>query len=324
MKLPEEKPFSHQLLSVNGPESIIIRGVVTMGNQESTGFISSKAGELFYEIKGVSGKTPLIAVHGGPGFTSYYLEPLFDVASSFQVVCYDQAGCGRARRSGGRTIFSMDGFIDELEELRIALGFERIHVLGHSYGGAIAIEYALAHPERVSSLICACASLDIPRWLEDAERLLSRLPLMSKMIIREGLRTGNYSSPQFLDALTLYYERHIYGFKDKPLSIIRAEAEADAITYQRVWGPNELVVNGLARSYSLSHRLSELACPVLYLCGRHDEATPEAHAYFASRTPSARLEVFEHSAHHPQITERDAFLALVREFILSCEAAVVK
>jgi len=288
-----------------------------MENQDTTGFISSRAGELFYEIKGVRGKAPLVVVHGGPGFTSYYLEPLFDAALDFPVVCYDQAGCGRARRSGGRKIFSMDGFIDELEQLRVALGVEAMHLLGHSYGGAIAVEYALAHPGRVRTLICTSASLDIQRWRDDAERLISQLPLLSKMIIREGLRTNMYGSPQFREALDLYYERHIYGFREKPQIILRAEGEADIITYQTVWGPHELVIDGLARAYSIADRLSELLCPVLYLCGRYDEATPEAHAYFASLTPQAHIEVFEQSAHFPHITERQAFLAAVRGFILS-------
>ncbi len=281
-----------------------------------TGFVASPAGELFYEVSGVTQGIPLVVAHGGPGFTSHYLEPLFDLGDVGPVVLYDQAGCGRARRSGGRITCSIEGFVAELEALRNALGVPQMHLLGHSFGGVIVGEYALANPAHVRSVVFACASLDIPRWVADADRLISQMPLMQRMILREGIRTGAANAPEFQAALKHYYRKHVYGFDEKPECIRRSEAEADAQTYNAVWGPHELAVTGIVRQYSLSPRLHGLQCPTLFVCGRFDEATPEAHEFFASCIPGSRCHIFEHSAHHPQICEREEFASVIRNFLV--------
>ena len=281
----------------------------------TSGFVSSQAGELFYEVQGVAGATPFVTVHGGPGFTSYYLEPLFELGDLLPVVRYDQAGCGRARRGGGRRSFSIEGFVEELEALRKALGVSEMHLFGHSFGGAVVGEYALAYPQYVKSVIFACASLDIPRWIHDADRLLSQMPLMQRMILREGLRTGASSAPEFQQALASYYRKHVYGCTEKPECLVRAEIESDPQTYNSVWGAHELAVTGTARGYSIVPRLKDLGCPTLFMCGRFDEATPEAHEFFASSVAGSHCHIFERSAHHPQLTERAECIEVIRSFL---------
>jgi proline iminopeptidase len=285
-----------------------------------SGYIQTAAGEIFFERHGSGTKTPLVCVHGGPGFTSYYLEPLSALSGQLPIVLYDQAGCGRSRRGGARKLFSIEGFVDELETLRQNLGVDQMHLFGHSFGGLIIGEYALRYPERVRGLIFACVSIDIPRWIEDGQRLLGQLNLMQKMVLREGARTGATSSPAYLAALQAYYKKHIYGCEEIPKSIRQAEAESDAQTYHTVWGADELVVNGLVREYSLSPRLPELSAPTLFMCGRFDEATPEAHEYFSSLVPGSKLHVFECSAHHPIATETEESLRVVRDFLNSITA----
>ena len=217
-------------------------------------------------------------------------------------------------------MFSIDGFVSELEDIRRELKIERMHLLGHSFGGLVIGEYALRYPDRVASLIFACASIDIPRWIADGDRLVGQLSLMQKMVLREGARTGATSSPPYLAALAAYYKRHIYGCDEIPECIRRAEAEADSQTYHTVWGSNELVVNGLARGYNLSPRLGELRAPTMFMCGRFDEATPEAHTYFASLVPGSALRILERSAHHPFATERQESLRIVRDFLKATPA----
>lgn len=285
-----------------------------------SGHVETEAGELFYERRGKAQGAPLVCVHGGPGFTSIYLEPLFDLADSLEVVCYDQAGCGRARRGGARKLFSLSSFVDELEQLRRALGVESMHLLGHSFGGAIIGEYIVAYPERVRSAVFACVSIDIPRWVDDGQRLASKLPLMIRMILREGERSGNLTSAEYQRALSAYYDKHIYGIAPLPECLQRSIELADALTYRTVWGENELVVSGMVRDYSLSPRLPEITCPTLFTCGRNDEATPEAHQFFASQVRGARCVVHEASAHHPHITERARFVGLVRDFVSSIKS----
>jgi proline iminopeptidase len=290
-----------------------------------SGSFSSSAGDSWYEICGeVSSQSiPLVLIHGGPGFTSYYLEPLRKVADTGPVVFLDQAGCGRARIRGARKLFTVESFVDEIEALRRILGVSQLHLFGHSFGGLIAGEYALKYPESVKSIIFACVSIDIPRWRDDAERLRSTLPLMTRIILREGDRTQIFDSPQYIGALGEYYQRFVYRFDElekKPDVIAVSEREADSATYLRVWGPNELVINGEVKDYSLTPRLPQIVAPTLFLCGRYDEATPEAHEYFASLVVGAKCTIFERSAHHPQLTETVEFLATVTEFLARVSA----
>lgn len=281
-----------------------------------TGFIHSAAGELFYELRGESALEALVCAHGGPGFTSHYLEALFDLSDERPVICYDQAGCGRSRQRGAeRKDFTVDGFVEELEALRAHHQLDRMYLFGHSFGGVIVGEYALRYPQRVAGIIFACVSIDIPRWIEDGQRLIAGMPLLQRMVLREGLRQRACDSPQFQAALAAYYTKHVYGFEVKPQCVELAEAQADARTYRVVWGENELCVNGLVKDYNLAPRLPSLQSPTLFMCGRHDEATPEAHQSFAALVPGSTCHIFERSAHHPQITEREEFLQLVRSFL---------
>jgi proline iminopeptidase len=202
-----------------------------------------------------------------------------------------------------------------LEALRVHLGAPRMHLLGHSFGGLIAGEYALQHPERVESIVFSCVSIDIPRWMQDAERLISGLPMMPRMILREAQRTGSFNSPAAMEAYKVYVRRHIYGCDEPPPCIRQAEAESDTKTYLLVWGPTEIVVTGVVREYSLCGRLPQITARSLFVCGRFDEATPEAHTYFSSLVPGSRCHIFENSAHHPQLTEERDFVEVVRRFL---------
>jgi proline iminopeptidase len=212
---------------------------------------------------------------------------------------------------------SIAGFVKELRAIVDGLAIERCHLFGHSFGGVIVGEFALAYPAEVASVVFASCSIDIPRWLNDAERLRGTLPLLSRMVLREGERTGDYTSPQYLQALGEYYERFVYRFREKPNCIAQSERESDSETYTTVWGPNELVVSGVAQGYDLTPRLKEISCPLLFTCGRFDEATPEAHQYFASLVTGASCIVFEESAHHPQLNEETLFLDTIRSFVRS-------
>jgi proline iminopeptidase len=280
-----------------------------------SGYVRSAAGELYFELSDGSSGVPLVCVHGGPGFTGHYLEPLKKLSDTLPVVLYDQAGCGRARRDGGRRLLTIDGFVDELEALREALGVESMHLYGHSFGGLIIGEYALKHPTRAATLTFASVSIDIPRWISDGERLVGALPLLQKMILREGNRTGATSSPPYIQALEEYYDRHVYGEARGDERLRVSIEQSDSKTYECVWGANELCVNGLVRDYSLAPRLPDISCPALFTCGRFDEATPEAHQHFASLVPGAQCVVFERSAHHPHISEQEAVLAVMRDFL---------
>src|SRR5262249_58950915 len=110
------------------------------------GFIEVPGGRVWYRSVGGSagdGRTPLLCLHGGPGFTHYYLEPLEALADRRQVIFYDQLGCGRSDRPEDPSLWTVDRFVEEGAQVRSALGLDRLHLFGSSWGGMLAVEYVL-------------------------------------------------------------------------------------------------------------------------------------------------------------------------------------
>lgn len=118
------------------------------------GFIEVPGGRVWYRRVGKGG-IPLLCLHGGPGFTHYYLESLEALADRRQVVFYDQLGCGRSDRPDDLTLWTVERFVEELAVVRGALGLTRLHLLGSSWGGMLAMQYVLdRRPELVSLILC--------------------------------------------------------------------------------------------------------------------------------------------------------------------------
>src|SRR5579859_1270672 len=117
--------------------------------QDDSGFVPVEGRRLFYRSFGrASGSPTILALHGGPGATHDYLLSLVDlVGRGFRVVLFDQLSCGRSERVDDPALFTIDHHLREAEGVRRALGLGRVHLLGSSYGGLLAIAYALAHPE---------------------------------------------------------------------------------------------------------------------------------------------------------------------------------
>src|SRR5215217_3558120 len=122
-----------------------------------------------------SGEVPLLLLHGGPGAGHDYLEPLEALSVDRTVVFYDQLGCGRSDKPDDRSLWRMERFVSEVDAVRRALGLERVHLLGQSWGGWLAIEYMLSRPRGILGLVLASNSASISQFVTEAERLKAAL-----------------------------------------------------------------------------------------------------------------------------------------------------
>jgi proline iminopeptidase len=108
------------------------------------GFVEVPGGKVWYRIVGDNDDAaPLLCLHGGPGFTHYYLEPLEALAEHRRVIFYDQLGCGRSDRPDDLSLWTVDRFVEELAQVREALHLDRLHLFGSSWGGMLAMQYVL-------------------------------------------------------------------------------------------------------------------------------------------------------------------------------------
>jgi proline iminopeptidase len=280
------------------------------------GFVEVTGGRIWYRVAGEGREgVCLLCLHGGPGFTHDYVSSLEDLASERPVVFYDQLGSGRSDRPRDSSLYRLERYVDEVMMVRDALGLARVHLLGQSWGGALALAYALTGPPGIESLILASPLLSTPRWLNDARRLRAELPQDIQRTLRDHEEAGFTGCPEYVAATFEFYRRHLCRLDPWPAELERSFAGMSGDVYGTMWGPTEFHATGNLLELDLEPRLGELRMPVLFTCGRHDEATPETVGSFRDAVDGAELEVFEDSSHTAHLEERDRYMEVVRRFL---------
>jgi proline iminopeptidase len=278
------------------------------------GTVAVAGGNIWYRVVGEGDGTPIILLHGGPGAPSYYLKPLAGLGDERPVVFYDQLGGGRSDRVTDTTLFTIPRFVEELETLRDSLGIERFHLYGSSWGSILAVEYYLAHPEGVESLVMSGPALSIPLWLEGTASLVATLPDSTREAIERHEAAGTYDSPEYQAAIMEFY--HLYVAR-KPWGpdVDSTFMGFSPAVYGYMWGPSEFTATGTLREYDVTDRLSEIRVPTLFVVGEYDEGTPAGARRYQSLVPGAELVVIEGAAHMTMQDEPERELAAVRDFL---------
>lgn len=284
------------------------------------GYIPVEGGRVWYRIVGNGPGTPLLVLHGGPGAPSYYLESLSVLADERPVIYYDQLGGGRSERPTDPKLWTVPRFVRELAQVRAALHLRRVHVLGHSWGAQLAVEHVLAGATGIRSLTLASPSLSLPLWMRDAARLRLHLPPSVQATLARNEKAGTTSSKSYQDAVGVYYAKHMSLTNPPPSAALNTEANFGERVYATMWGPSEFYATGSLKTYDATPRLHLLRMPVLFTCGRFDEATPATVTSFQRRVRNAQLAVFEHSAHLTMIDEPVRYAATVRAFLHRVDA----
>lgn len=279
------------------------------------GYISVSGGRVWYKIVNPDQGIPLLILHGGPGSSHYYLEPLEKLADGRSVIFYDQLGCGKSERPDDTSLWKRSRFVDELSEIRKALSIEQLHLFGHSWGTMLAVDYILTKPEGIRSLILASPALSIPRWMQDMKKYRSGLPIEVQKNLEMHETNGTTDSDEYEEAATLFYQRHLCRLNPWPEPLERTLDNEGTEVYNTMWGPSEFYMTGNLLDYDSTARLQEIDAPTLFTCGHYDEATPEATAWYQSLLPKSEIAIFEQSAHHAHLEETESYLQRVRSFL---------
>jgi len=277
------------------------------------GRVQVEGGSIWYRLVGENDGHPVVTLHGGPGYPSASLQPLEALASDGQVVFYDQLGCGNSDRPDDPSLWTVKRYVDELERLLRHLDLAEVHLLGHSWGTMLAVDFYMAHPQSVRSMVLVSPALSASRWKQDCERLISQLPPDLRAI-----HADPDASKDDIDRLkSEFMSRHFLRLKHEPESHKRAMEGFGEQVYLTMWGPNEFTPTGVLEDYERVDDLSDIEVPVLLLCGRYDEATPESTHLYTSLLPNAEMKVFENSAHNAFLEDADEFITTVRRFLAS-------
>lgn len=299
-----DKPLKEQTESVKCP------------GETCEGFIEVSGGRVWYRMMG-RGKPgiPLLVLHGGPGGTHDYLEILGELAHERPVVFYDQLGCGKSDHPDDKSLWTVERYTDEVEQVRSALGLTRMHVLGQSWGSMLAIEYYLKYPQYVAGMIFSGPAISAKRFVSDQKVWLQKMPAAARLAIEKADRTGNYDSKSYKDAVDSYYHRHVCQLSPWPDPLQRSMNQLNAGIYEYMWGPSEFRATGTLKDFDRTLELGRIAVPLLITCGDMDEASPRTCAMYSERAPLAEVVVFGEASHSHHLEHPEAYLRVVQRFL---------
>ena len=228
----------------------------------------------------------VLLLHGGPGATHEYFECFdsFLPKEGIEYYYYDQLGSAYSDNPNDSTLWEIDRFVEEVEAVRVALNLDasNFYLLGHSWGGILATEYALKYQKNLKGLIISNMMPSIPDYVKYANDVLGpKLPAEVLAQIRAFEAKGDYTNPEYLKLITdNYYPEHILRLSaDKwPDPVKRAFAKMNYPLYLKMQGPSEFGVVGDAvlKNWDRKANLKEIAVPTLSIGGEFDTMDPKA------------------------------------------------
>jgi len=274
------------------------------------GTFKSHGLSLTYETQG-EGSEVIFVVHGGPGMPHDYYHPMLTNLSRYAKLVYFDRRADMLAAGNAHEPASIEEMADDVDALRQTLGLNRVTILGHGFGGAIAVDYALRYPANVKRLILVSAAAVVEDPRESEKRIVKTLTPAELAIYRSG--EGGTGAAQPCDRVkkrySVLYPR--YFFRMVPYEFDRGAYTAyfDSLA-------KKLALTTASRALDLRPQLGEVTAPAIVFAGRHDLVTTmEQSRELASGLPQGKLVVMEQSAHFPIFEENYLFTQWVRQFM---------
>lgn len=278
------------------------------------GFINIRGKNIWYGVFGKEKKgTPMLVVHGGPGFCSI-TEYGDDLSEDRPVYMYDQLGSLRSDKADSIDTYTADYFVEELDDVRKALGLHKVILMGYSWGGGLVSKYVLDNdPDGVSALVLNSPFLSARFFEEDVDRNLARLPQKARETIERLDREGNYGD-EYQGAIMEYYK--VYGCRKRPVPemVMKMMMTANYEVYGKLQGPSEIKLSGDLRDFDLMPVLGKLKVPVLLVSGDNDEISVDSMRAYQLAIPDSRLAIIPDAGHLNAIEQPEYFKAIVNQF----------
>ncbi|CAN2186535.1 MhpC Predicted hydrolases or acyltransferases (alpha/beta hydrolase superfamily) [Candidatus Nanopelagicaceae bacterium] len=293
----------------------------------TTGTLKWELGETAYAVIGdlKSGKTPLVALHGGPGFLGKSCATITGYAqkSDRPAVWYDQLGCGASSglKEKPADFWQVDIFVKEFHQLINHLGIaDNFAINGHSWGGLLAAEIAITQPQGLKALILSSPLGDSDTWVAGVKELLAGMPEEISSVIIKHEEAGTTTTDEYMAAAFKFYDKHVIRVPMPPdLVEIFDEALADQNVYNSMWGPSELMCNGTLAGHVVTDRLDRIIAPTLIMSGKYDECMASTASAYLSGIKGSRWELFEESSHLSYVEEAAKYQRVMNEFLdLNC------
>ena len=263
------------------------------------------------------GDDVVLCLNGGPGLPCDYLREAHSCLKQqgYRVVAFDQLGTGQSDRPEDPRFWTMERYVQEVETVRRALNLGKVHLLGHSWGGWLAIEVALHYPGAIRSLILENTVADMPHLVQELNRLREALGPETVAMMQRYEALGWLDHPQYQAAVTLLNYRHVCRLDVWPAPIKRSLDNWNMGPYETMQGPNEFLYTGNLKDWDRSADLHMIKVPTLITTGQHDELTPACAMKMKQELHQAEIHVFPNSSHMPFYEEPQAYYPVLLDFL---------
>jgi proline iminopeptidase/L-proline amide hydrolase len=292
--------------------------------------VAVEGGKVWARVNGVIGEgaPPVIIIHGGPGGTHVSFGGLLSLADQRPVILYDQLDSGMSDRPEDPANWRPERFVAELEAIRKELNVTRWHVIGHSWGAALALEYAAAYPQHTASAVLSGTFISTPHWITGTNLLIRDLPDNVAAAIR-ACEGPNPPGADICEPATAAFYAAYNGRADRPAPSPNARAYRqryggkgfNGTVYNAMWGPTEFRASGSLATYDATYLLPRVdGNRILFVVGQYDEARIDTVQDFVALTPGAELAVVPGGS-HAFIAERpDVSEAIYRDWMTRIDA----
>lgn len=270
-----------------------------------------------------SGPIKVLTLHGGPGCTHEYLECFEDFLPphGMQVIYYDQLGSAYSDQPHDSSLWTVERFRGEVEQVRAALGLENFYLFGQSWGGMLGIEYALAYQRHLKGLIISNMTASIPSYVASITALRQQLPPAMIRTLERYEATGEYTAPEY-EALMFkqIYTKYICRLDPWPEPLVRMFRHLNTHVYNTMQGPNEFVVTGTFKDWDRWNDLPRITVPTLLSVGRFDTMSVADIEKMGALIPRARVAICEQGSHCSMYDDQETYFRDLIAFIKDVEA----
>lgn len=261
------------------------------------GFLDVKGGKIWYKVVGESDKTPILMLHGGPGYPSYYLDDLNNLSKERPIIIFDQLGCGRSDAIKDTSLMTIENYVEQTNKLISKLGVSEFYLYGHSWGSMLGLEYYLKYPSEIKGLILASPCLSAKIWERDSDSLISKLPDSIQMVLHNNIKGIQQDSTKLSQAVNMYWNKFYIRKQPTSANFDSTVAQVGWNVYNYMWGENDFFIGGTLKNYDRISELSSIKVPTLFIAGEYDVARPSTLKYYQNLTPNSKIAVIKNAGH---------------------------
>jgi proline-specific peptidase len=279
------------------------------------GTIAVPGGSVWFKRVGGGSGLPLLVAHGGPGLPHNYLVSLERLADEREVIFWDQLGCGKSEFPSNAKLWTMERSVAEIGAVVRALGLNRFHLFGNSWGGMLAQQYVLDSTPAAASLTISNSGASLTQSPDHVARLRSQLDTATQSVLERHEAAGTFHSAEYQAAVRTLREAFLCRLRPWPEELEESFENMRVEIFETMFGPSISQIVGTMRGWDVLDRLAEITVPTLLVAGRFDGSDPERMREMHRRIEGSRFELFESSSHMPFIEEPDRFDQVMRDFL---------